>query len=73
MAAVVVTLHIAREEYLRVYQGQARTVLAYDHAGRKINFPVSVLQAFVSHDGVHGTFRLTFDEQQRFQGIERLA
>jgi hypothetical protein len=72
MAAVVLTLNIAREEYLRVYQGRARTVLAYDHAGRKINFPVSVLQAFVGHDGVHGTFRLTFDEQHRFQHIERL-
>ncbi len=73
MQAVVVSLNIPREEYLRVYQGAARSVLAWDSLGRKISFPVKVLQPFVSHEGVQGKFRLEFDEQNRFVAIKRLG
>lgn len=73
MPAVVVTLNIPRDEYLRVYMGQARSVLARDSLGRKIAFPVNVLQPFVSHDGVQGKFRLEFDEENRFKTIKRLV
>lgn len=73
MPAVVVSLNIPREEYLRVYQGAARSVLAWDSLGRKISFPVNVLQPFVSHEGVQGKFRLEFDEQNRFVAIKRIS
>lgn len=73
MPAVVVSLNIPREEYLRVYQGTARSVLAWDSLGRKISFPVNVLQPFVSHEGVQGKFRLEFDEQNRFVAIKRIS
>lgn len=73
MPAVVVSLNIPREEYLRVYQGAARSVLAWDSLGRKISFPVNVLQPFVSHEGVQGKFRLEFDEQNRFVAIKRIC
>lgn len=73
MPAVVVSLNIPRDEYLRVYQGAARSVLAWDSLGRKISFPVNVLQPFVSHEGVQGKFRLEFDEQNRFVAIKRIS
>jgi hypothetical protein len=73
MPAVVVALNIPRDEYLRVYQGSARSVLAWDSLGRKISFPVKVLQPFVSHEGVRGKFRLEFDDENRFTSIVRIA
>jgi hypothetical protein len=68
-----VALNIPREEYLRVYQGAARSVLALDSLGRKISFPVKVLQPFVCHEGVQGKFRLEFDDQNRFVSISRIT
>lgn len=73
MPAVVVALNIPRDEYLRVYQGTARSVLAWDSLGRKISFPVNVLQPFISHEGVQGKFRLDFDDQHRFVAIQRIS
>jgi hypothetical protein len=73
MPAVVVSLNIPRDEYLRVYQGTARSVLAWDSLGRKISFPVNVLQPFISHEGVQGKFRLDFDDQHRFVAIQRIS
>jgi len=69
MQAVVVNLSISRDEYLRVYQGVARTVIARDINGRRIAFPVNVLQPYVTHDGVRGRFKIEFDEQHRFKRI----
>lgn len=73
MPAVVVALNIPRDEYLRVYQGTARSVLAWDSLGRKISFPVNILQPFISHEGVQGKFRLDFDDQNRFVAIQRIS
>ncbi|HSG59904.1 MAG TPA: DUF2835 domain-containing protein [Pseudomonadales bacterium] len=66
-------MNIPRDEYLRVYQGTARSVLAWDSLGRKISFPVNILQPFISHEGVQGKFRLDFDDQNRFVAIQRIS
>lgn len=70
---VLVSLSIPADEYLRVYQGSAKKVSAIDNRGRRISFPVNILQPFVSHDGVIGSFAIYFDSDNRFQRIDRLA
>jgi len=70
---VVVDLNIPEEEYLRVYRGSARTVLAYSIDGRRVSFPANILQPFISHTGVQGRFRIRFDAQGRFSSIEKLV
>ncbi|MCV6615949.1 MAG: DUF2835 domain-containing protein, partial [Cellvibrionaceae bacterium] len=40
--------------------------------GRRVRFPVSVLRQFVTREGVHGSFRIVFDQNHKLQGIERL-
>jgi hypothetical protein len=70
---VLVSLSIPADEYLRVYQGAAKKVSAIDHHGRRISFPVNILQPFVSHDGVIGTFAIYFDVDNRFTGIDRIV
>lgn len=69
---VVVDLHIPEDEYLRVYRGSARTVLARSIDGRRISFPANILQPFVTRTGISGRFRIRFDADGRFHSIEKL-
>lgn len=69
---IYVSLVIGRDEYLRYYKGSAKNVLATDTAGRKVSFPANILQPFVTHTGIAGTFAIRFSEAGKFAGIERL-
>jgi hypothetical protein len=70
---VLISLSIPADEYIRVYQGSAKKVSAIDHRGRRISFPVNILQPFVTRDGVIGGFEIYFDQDNRFQKIIRLS
>jgi hypothetical protein len=72
MRSLVVNLHIAADEYQRLYQGAARDVLAYSADGQRVRFPAMILRPFVTHAGIRGRFRIDFDEQNRFQAIQRV-
>ena len=70
---IVVYLSISSDEYLRYYQGNARTVLAHTVDGITVRFPAGVLQKVVTREGVHGRFAIHFNAQGKFERIERLA
>lgn len=63
---------IGREEYLKVYQGSAKNVLARDVNGRSVSFPAKILQPFVTHSGIDGLFAITFSAEGKFRRIERV-
>jgi len=69
---IVVDLNISSDEYLRYYQGAARTVLATSTDGRSVRFPAGVLQQVVTRDGVRGRFAILFNQAGKFERIERL-
>jgi c-di-GMP-binding flagellar brake protein YcgR len=71
--SVNISLHIPADEYLRVYQGEAKKVSAIDSQGRRISFPVNILQSFVTRDGINGAFTILFDENYRFKEIIKRA
>ncbi len=73
MAYLIVDVHINADEYIRWYQGGARVVNAVARDGRRIQFPAGSLQPFVEHSGVHGTFAIHFDQNNKLQRVERLA
>lgn len=73
MARLVVDLHIPADEYVRWYRGGPRVVSAVARDGRRVQFPAASLQPFVTHDGVHGTFAIHFDDNHKLQRVERLA
>jgi len=70
--AVLIRLAIPAEEYQRLYMGAVRDVLAHSEDGRRIRFPALILRPYVTHSGVHGVFRIMFDENNRFQRIEKI-
>ncbi len=65
-------LRIPASDYLRLYQGAAREVVAKAQDGRRVRFSAHLLRPFVDKDGVNGRFRILTDNQHRFKKIERL-
>lgn len=66
---IQIALSISADEYLRVYQGNAKKVSTVDSEGKRISFPVNILQPFVTHNGVSGSFTIIIDENNRFKKI----
>lgn len=73
MAHLIVDIHIPADEFLRWYQGGAKVVNVVARDGRRVQFPADSLQPFVTHSGVHGTFAIHFDVNNKLQRVERLA
>lgn len=66
------SLNISAEKYLSYYQGAAHFIRVETDDGRSLKFPASELQRFVSRDGVHGRFEITFNEQQKLVSLQRI-
>lgn len=70
---IEVRLDIPADDYIRLYQGVVKNVFAKAVDGRSIQFPARILQPFVGHHGVRGRFLIYFDEQGKFEKIERIG
>ncbi len=68
----IVNLHINTTEFEKYYTG-INIVTAESTDGRKVQFPVNILQEYISHNGIHGLFALEYDEQYKFKKIQKLA
>ncbi len=71
MQRMFFNLHISAEQYQRYYQGNARAVIVQSEDGRRLQFPASSLQKFVSREGVHGRFEIVFDGNHKLIEINR--
>jgi hypothetical protein len=69
---LVVDLTITRDEYMRWYQGSAKSVLATSRDGRRVSFPAHSLQQYVTHSGIEGSFAIYFDENNKLVRVEKL-
>jgi hypothetical protein len=65
-------LHISAEQYLEYYRGAARSILAEATTGQTVQFPASLVQRFVSTEGIHGNFVLTCDEHNKCVEMQRI-
>ena len=65
-------LRLTSDQYLEYYRGTARHVVARCTTGQNIQFPASLLQQFVTTDGISGTFALTCNDQLKNSHLERL-
>ena len=66
-------LEITVQEYLRFYQGQVDSVRVEILGGKTIQFPASALRKFVDQNGVNGTFRISYDNNNKMIGFERVS
>ncbi len=70
--AIIVDITISEEEYLKYYQGSARTVSCLSIDGQRVEFPANILQQFVSHHGISGRFKIEFSPQHKFLNIIKI-
>ena len=71
--SLTIRLAIPADEFVRLYQGNAKTVVARSDDGRQVKFPADILRPFVLHQGIYGVFKIHFDEMHKFKSIEKLA
>ncbi|MBA3849439.1 MAG: DUF2835 domain-containing protein [Opitutus sp.] len=65
-------LSIPPEKYVEYYRGTVRHVVARALSGQNVQFPASLLQKFVSPEGVAGRFALTVDAHNKVVSLERV-
>ena len=70
MPALDIELNFSSAQVLGYYRGQVRSIRARATNGQSVQFPASALQKFIHHDGVHGRFRIEFDEQYKFLSLQ---
>ena len=70
---VVVSLAIPEDSYVALYAGTAKDVIATSTEGLRVRFPGKILHRFLTHSGIHGTFRIHFDANNKFLTIERIV
>lgn len=73
MPSVHVRLDISPDRFLDYYRGRVRAVYTTSAEGTTVRFPASVLQRFVTPEGIHGQFLLTYDDSNKFVRLERLS
>jgi Protein of unknown function (DUF2835) len=66
-----VQLRISSEAYLDYYRGTILHVIAQCASGHAVQFPASLLQRFVTTEGIHGAFVVTCDENNKCIGLQR--
>ncbi|OPX56668.1 Protein of unknown function [Oceanospirillum multiglobuliferum] len=73
MQEYVFSISVSAEEYMSYYSGQVRNVIVHDTYGRRVQLPANVFRPFVTHNGIHGRFRVTVGDNHKLQGIERIV
>lgn len=73
MPSLDFTLRLSPDDILPYYRGEARTVIAELDDGHTVQFPAAAVQRFVTKNGIHGRFRIWFDEDRKFLRIERIG
>ena len=72
MTNIIVSLTITADEYIKIYQGSARSVYTRTAEGRSLRFPANILQPFVTREGIKGNFSIEFDQDNKFKRISRV-
>lgn len=70
--SVTVNIRISSEEFKKLYEGTASIVNCVARDGRRIKFPAKILQPYLTHDGISGSFLINFDLNNKFESIERV-
>lgn len=72
MQQIIVDIRIDKEEWLKIYRGETNLVYAISRDGRSIQFPANILSKYTTHDGIEGSFVITFNDAGKFQSIIKL-
>ncbi len=66
------SLHLSYEQYLKVYQGNAKNVSVIADDGRRIAFPARNIQSFLTREGISGYFEMELTAENKFVAIKKI-
>jgi len=69
---LVIDIRVSTEEYLKYYKTPSASVSTRSRDGRSVKFPANILQPFITHDGIEGSFIIEFSEEGKFISVARL-
>lgn len=72
MKYLILDLSISPEEYQKLYKFAIRDVNARSRDGRSVRFPVDILRSHVAHNGIQGSFRIGFDNNNKLTSFIRI-
>ena len=64
-------LHLSTEEYLQYYEGLAKLIQVRSLCGKTIQFSADKMRPFVMQDGVHGTFIIQMDKNNKYLSLRK--
>jgi hypothetical protein len=66
-------LNLSADQYLKVYQGLAKTITTLADDGRRIAFPAQNIKPFLSHEGIYGHFEMELTPANKFVAIKKIT
>ena len=66
-------LQLSAENYLQYYEGVAKAIQVKSFCGKTIQFPADKVREFVLEDGVHGTFVICLDDNNKFLSVKKMT
>lgn len=66
-------IDVSHDEMLRYYKGSVNQVVVTTADNTKIQFPIQFIKEYVRHDGIHGHFRIVFDENNKLLSLDKLT
>ena len=73
MQSVIVDIVVTADEFVKQYRHPGAIIITRSRDGRNVRFPANILQRFVTHVGISGTFSIRFDQQGKFKAVEKLS
>ncbi len=71
--ALTFRLNVDREEAMRYYRGEVSAVVARTESGQLLQFPALHVRRFITQSGIHGRFRIRFDDKHKLHNLERIS
>lgn len=65
-------LHLSAEEYLQYYEGVVKAIQVKSFCGKTIRFPADKMREFVLQEGIHGTFKMRLDANNKFISVRKI-
>lgn len=72
MKQYIFNLKMTYDQCLPYYTGDMQAVIVRSECGKRVQIPAIHLRGYIDPLGIRGRFRLTLDEDNRFQQLEKL-
>jgi hypothetical protein len=73
MKKLILDISLPADRYEALYTGSVKDVQVISREGVRVRFPGMILQKYLKHDGVHGTFVIEFDDTNKFRAITKIV